>query len=269
MRTAMRIRLLTITSIATLCLALAPSAFASHFRGAAMIPSVTSSGQFTVTTTAFWRKGQSGLTPISIAVTKPDGSSGGTMTNSSTVTDTSDSRFDMSVVTSQIQLDGGPGLYQVRWQSSARVAGMRNGDPMNDTWDMRSAIYWDGTTASAPIQFNFQATNNEVVRGRMFDQFLGAVATSGLTLSHDSTLNPGIASQPPGFAIDGSTGEMTIPASQTSSYGDNTSDATNGADYAFSGRILASNGSFVGFDWVLDAVDASTAPQLDPTPPTG
>ena len=137
----MRMRLLTSISIATIFLAVAPTAFASHFRGAAMIPSVTAAGQFTVTTTAFWRKGQSALTGVSIAVTKPDGTSGGTMVNSNTVTDTSDSRFDMSVVTSQIQLGGGPGLYQLRWVDGDRVAGMRNGHPTVVTWDMKSAIY--------------------------------------------------------------------------------------------------------------------------------
>lgn len=72
----------------------------------------------------------------------------------------------------------------------------------------------------------------------------------------------GIPSQPPGFTINPATGALSISAANTATYADNSS-GNPGADYAFSGNIKASDGSFVEFDWLFDAVN--TGSNLAPT----
>ena len=128
---------------------------------------------------------------------------------------------------------------------------------------MNSAIFWNGSSASTPILFNFSNVQPEVVRGVAYNDNLDAQAGPGITLTYDQTLNTGIFSQPQGFTIDPNTGAMNILAASTTlaNYPDNGLNA--GADKAFSGNIKASDGSFVEFEWLFDAV--ATAGNLAPS----
>jgi hypothetical protein len=124
---------------------------------------------------------------------------------------------------------------------------------------MNSAIVWNGTTATKPIDFNFGSVQSQVSRLGAYSDNLDATSPDGLTLSYNQNLNLNINSQIPGFTVNTSTGLMTIPAANTPSITDNTSNGGQnvGADAAFSGNIIASNGSFVEFDWMFDGVDAA------------
>ena len=232
------------------------AAEASHFRGGAMVPTVSSSGLLTVTATTFWR-------PTAVADIDEGGniqSSAGNLTQvGGQVNDTTDTRFTKVTSIHTRQLTGA-GLYTISASSCCRVSGPINS--ASNTWTMNSAIFWDGSNASAPILFNFSNVQPEVVRGTAYNDNLDALAGSGLTLSYDQVLNAGISSQPPGFTINTATGAMHIPASSTTlaNYPDNF--ANPGADAAFSGNIKASDGSFVEFEWLFDAV--STASNLAP-----
>jgi hypothetical protein len=220
---------------------------ASHFRGAAMIPSVDADGKLTVTTTSFWR-------PTSVSQVQASVSGGATYLSSAPrVVDTSDVRFTKVINVDTFQLSGA-GTYNITGSSCCRVNGIQNfpGGSSSTSWTMDSTIVWNGTTGNTPILFNFSAVQPEVVRGTDYSGNLGAVAGPGLTLSYDQVLN-GIPSQPPGFTINPATGQLFISAANTAGYLDNSS-GNIGADYAFSGHIKASDGSSVEFDWLFDAV---------------
>lgn len=235
------------------------AAHASHFRGGALIPSVSANGLLTVNATSFWRP-----TSVSdIDEAAPISTNAGSMSPvGAAVTDTSDSRFTKVISTHTRQLSGA-GLYTISATSCCRVSGPINS--ASNTWTMNAAIYWNGNTANAPILFNFSNVQPEIVRGTAYNDNLDAMAGSGLTLSYDQALNAGISSQPPGFTIDPATGAMHIPASATTlaNYPDNP--VNTGADAAFSGNIKASDGSFVEFEWLFDAVATSSnlAPSIN------
>lgn len=217
---------------------------ASHFRGAAMVPTVSASGLITVTGTSFWRPtGVSNLSGFSI-----NGTSVGAI---STATDTSDSRFTKVTEVFQYQASGA-GLFAIESSSCCRVAGIANA--AESTWAMSSAIRWNGTSANSPILFSFSAIQPEVVRNQNYSDNLSAIGT-GLTYNQD--LNTSISSQPPGYAVNPITGQITIPAASTATYVDNPT-GNVGADYAFSGNIIAPDGSFVEFDWLFDAVNVGS-----------
>jgi hypothetical protein len=221
---------------------------ASHFRGGAINASVDANGLLTLTETSFWRK--STAYAGSGVVT-----SAGSLSTSGSI-NTSDARFDVSTVSGTIQLPGA-GLYTYANRSCCRVAGGLNFS--SSYFDMEGAIFWDGSTANAPILFDFASVSNEVVSGADYDQNLNAV---GVGLTYDQILAEGISGQPSGFTVDPVTGAMHIPAANTATYGQNTSN--DGADYAFSGNIKATDGSFTQFDWVFDVVTAASnlAPNL-------
>jgi hypothetical protein len=224
---------------------------ASHFRGAAMIPSVDEDGKLTVTTTSFWR-------PTSVSQVQANVSGGASYLGSaSSVIDTSDVRFTKVINVDTFQLSGA-GTYNITGNSCCRVDGIQNypGGNSSTSWTMNSTIVWDGTTGNTPILFNFSAVQPEVVRGSDYSGNLGAVSGPGLTLSYDQVLN-GIPSQPPGFTIDPATGQLFISAANTAGYLDN-NEGNAGADYAFSGHINASDGSSVEFDWLFDAVNTGS-----------
>jgi hypothetical protein len=224
---------------------------ASHFRGAAMIPSVDEDGKLTVTTTSFWR-------PTSVSQVQAGVSGGATYLGSaSSIIDTSDVRFTKVINVDTFQLSGA-GTYNITGSSCCRVDGIQNfpGGNSSTSWTMDSTIVWNGTTGNTPILFNFSAVQPEVVRGSDYSGNLGAVAGPGLTLSYDQVLN-GIPSQPPGFTIDPATGQLFISAANTAAYLDN-NEGNAGADYAFSGHIKASDGSSVEFDWLFDAVNTGS-----------
>lgn len=247
-------------SVGLLLLA-ACTAEASHFRGAAMIPSVNSSGLLTVTATSFWRPTAVADIDEGGAIFVAGGVGGMTQVGASVI-NTSDSRFTQVTSVHQVQLPGA-GTYSMAASSCCRVGGIINAS--ENTWTMNSGIYWDGSTANTPIQFNFSAVQPEVVRNQNYVGNLGAVAGPGLTLTYDQALNQNINSQPAGFTINPTTGALSISGANTNTYLDNPT-SNVGADYAFSGNIRASDGSFVEFDWLFDAVATSAvnrAPVVD------
>jgi MYXO-CTERM domain-containing protein len=232
-------------------LSVATLAQASHFRGAAMVPSVSSTGLLTVTVESFWRPDFLGTATVSITGV-------GSMARQSVVDDTSDVRFTRRIETFTQQLPNEAGLYSLQWSSDARIAGVRNAS--ESIWSMDSQIRWDGSTAIQPIVFSMSSIQPEVIRGFNYVGSLNAAAAPGLTLSYDQALNTSINSQPPGFTIDPATGAMFIPAAYTATYLDNSFTPSSGGDYAFSGNIFArdSNGTLWGaveFDWLFDAVN--------------
>ena len=221
---------------------LSTAAQASHFRGGAMVASVSASGLLTVTSTTFWRK--SAVNDINIAAPV-------SAISETWVQDTSDSRFDKNTGTHTFQL-ASSGLVSLSMSSCCRVSGASNS--FSNSWQLDSRILWNGTTANAPILFNFSNVQPEVLRGTAYAGNLGAISGSGLTLSYDQVLNPGITSQPAGFTVNAATGALAITAAATNgaSYVDNVSNV--GADAFFSGNIKASDGSFLEFEWVFDGV---------------
>jgi hypothetical protein len=232
---------------------------ASHFRGAAMVPTVSASGLLTITSTSFWNP--TFVSSVFANVTTPGAAF---ISQSTTNTDTTDSRFTVVTNVTTYQLSGA-GLYQIQNSNCCRVTGIQNiAGNSSISWTMNSAINWDGNSANAPILFNFNAIQPEVLRNANYSDNLGAVSGSGHTLTYNQNLNQNINSQPPGFVIDPNTGQLTIPAADTATYLDNPS-GNIGADYAFSGNILSSDGSSVEFDWLFDAVDATSnlAPDVD------
>lgn len=247
-RNAMRTGLLTGALLAGTALTTSV-AEASHFRGAAMVPTVNANGLLTVTSTSFWR-------PTFVSSLAPSVAGVGSMTQQSSVTDTSDSRFTVVTQVHTIQLPNS-GLFNISASNCCRVGGIQNvfGGNSSISFEMNSAINWNGSAANAPILFNFSAIQPEVLRGANYSDSLGATSGSGLTLSYNQVIN-GHDTQPPGYTVNSSTGQITIPAANTAAYTDNP--VENGADYAFSGNILASDGSFVEFDWLFDAVDSTS-----------
>lgn len=227
----------------------ATASHASHFRGAAMIPTVNANGLVTVTTTSFWRNGAADGVSASVI--------GGTFQSSAAqVFDTSDSRFTKVTDVARFQISGA-GTYAITGSSCCRVQGIRN-FPGNSSvgWTMNSTLVWDGVSAKTPILFNFSSVQPEVVRGVAYSGNLSAIAGTGLTLSYDQILN-GIPLQPPGFLVNSTTGALSISAADTAGYLDNSA-GNPGADYAFSGNIKASDGSQVEFDWLFDAVNTAS-----------
>lgn len=222
---------------------------ASHFRGAALIPTVSANGLLTVQATTFWRKGAADVLNIVVSGT-------GSFNPTTTSLDSADSRFDVRTSTFSAQLSGA-GTYDISMSSCCRVSGIANWSPFSSSvsWQMDSRIVWNGTTANAPILFNFSSVQPEVLRGANYSDNLGATSGSGHTLTYNGALN-GIPQQAVGLTINPATGQLTIPAASTAQYADNVFNV--GADQAFSGTILSSDGSFVEFDWLFDGVDSTS-----------
>jgi len=251
----------------------AGAADASHFSGAAMIPTITTSATgakiLTVVQTSFWRKNTSQSDAVRLNGTT-------TLNQISAVTDTSDSRYDVRTTTYTTDVTNiAPGLLQLTSSNGNRVAvGASLGNWSQSSWTMNSAIAWDGTSDTAPIDFDFTTIQPEVSRlaGNDYSQNLNATSADGLTLTYNQNLNQNINSAVPGFSVDPNTGLMTITgdanrAQITDNEGLNPgpNPSNLGADAAFSGNIIASNGSFVEFDWMFDGVDAAAnnAPVVD------
>lgn len=244
-------------SLAAAAMLVAGAAEASHNRGSALIPTIDSSGNLTIEATSFWRPTFVGGV-FNVNISGPGGSFNLGLSQVGG-DDTSDSRFtrvNESGTTNLSQL--GAGLYTISWSSCCRVSGIPNAD-----FDMgtTSTIFWDGTNATNPITFDIQNIQPNVVRGSAYSDNLGATSANGDTLSYDDTvLTVDITSQAPGFTID-PTGQINIPGASTAGYADNGSNV--GADMAFSGEIIAKNGSgattgTVQFDWLFDGVDTGT-----------
>lgn len=240
-------------SLAAAAMLVAGAAEASHNRGSALIPTIDGSGNLTIEATSFWRT--TFVDQVNnVTVTGPGGSFGISLSQVGP-NDTSDSRFTRVNETGSGSLTGrAPGLYTISWQSCCRVSGIPNAGGNMGT---SSTIFWDGSSASNPITFDIQNIQPNVVRGTAYSDNLGATSANGDTLSYDdSVLTVGVNSQAPGFTID-STGQINVPGGSTAGYADNGSNV--GADMAFSGEIIATNGSgqttgSVQFDWLFDAV---------------
>ena len=250
------------TSIRQLTLAAAVAAAlgttaadASHFRGASMVPVIDAGGVLTVTTTSFWDT--TFVSSVSPSLTGPGGGIG--LSQTSSVTDTSDARYTRVVqtYTADVGTAGqGAGTYAIDMGSCCRVSAGGVANWISDSWDMDAAVVWDGSSAANPIAFDFAGVQSQVLRSGSYTDNLGAVSPDALTLSYNQDLNLNITSQPPGFTIDPATGQMTIVAGSPGAldYSDNPLEL--GADAAFSGNIIASDGSFVEFDWMFDGVGA-------------
>lgn len=239
------------------------AAQASHFRGGALLPAVSASGLLTVNSTTFWRPSAVNQLAVQVA--------GAAAVNAAGVyapDDASDSRFTKAAGTHTFQLPGA-GVYNITMSSCCRVSGIQNFVGSSSTsWTMNSSIFWNGSSASTPILFNFSNVQPEVLRGANYVGNLGALGGAGLTLSYDQALNTPIASQPPGFTINPATGALFIPAASTATYVDNPT-SNIGADYSFSGNIFARDNTGaqqaqVEFEWLFDAVNtaSNTAPTV-------
>jgi hypothetical protein len=267
---------------AAAALALASEAQASHGRGAAIVPSVDAGGTLTVDMVGFWRQDASRSVCsfphdcISATVSGPGGTvgsiGGGVGSNSGGETlDLSDSRRAEVRQIDTIQLGQGAGLYTIRWSSCCWVDGVEG--LRSTSYGVQSTIFWDGATANAPILFDLENIQKEVVRGQAYSDNLDASSGNGRALSYSDTASSGLTGVlegPDTYAI-GPTGTITIAAgSQAAGTGtydipDNTQNP--GADHGFEGTITNADGSSVEFYWVFDGVEddgtSNLAPQVD------
>ncbi|NQZ80547.1 MAG: PEP-CTERM sorting domain-containing protein [Colwellia sp.] len=234
---------------------------ASHFRGAAVVPTVDANGMLTIDAKSFWRR-QVGTAAGTFPHSGVSGSSSlfvagaGNAALGSISLDTSDIRRSRIDETFSIQLPPGAGTYTISWGSNAWVAGVPNG---SGSYGTTSTIFWDGLTANTPIQFDLENIQQEVLRGAAYSDNLDAV---GVGLTYDDTfLGTGMSGQAPGYSIDAS-GQINMSAATTTAILDNGS--SPGADIGFSGKIGATDGSAVEFVWLFDAVDtgANLAPSI-------
>lgn len=244
---------LTVVSAAVTAAFLSSTAQASHFRGAAVVPSVSASGLLTIDSKSFWRVNSASGTGSSMSVTN-DATNAfvDSATRISRITDNSDSRRTELNEVYTLQLPGA-GLYNFSWGSSSWVSGVPNA---RNSYGTTSSIFWDGSTANSPIIFDLENIQQEVVRGTTYSDNLDVI---GNVTYDDTHLSTGMTSQAAGYSIDAS-GQITITNPQ---YADNASN--DGADQAFSGSIDAADGSSVEFVWLFDAVDTGTVTNQAPT----
>lgn len=229
---------------------------ASHFRGAALVPTVDANGTVTVDAKSFWRLSNGtpagsfphdGVTSISVAGV-------GSFSQDSIVQDLSDSRRAEVNTTFNFQLPGA-GVYDISWSSGSWVSGVPNA---GGSYGTTSQIFWDGSSANSPIVFDLENIQQEVVNGTPYSDNLDVI---GNVTYDDTYLATGMSSQAAGMSID-ATGQIEIA---NPNYADNLSNP--GADQAFSGEINAADGSSVEFVWLFDAVDQASnfAPSITDT----
>ncbi|MBT0587048.1 PEP-CTERM sorting domain-containing protein [Alteromonas oceanisediminis] len=235
----------------------ASTANATHFRGAAIVPSVDASGVLTVSAKSFWRRqdgtsaGQfphSGIGSLSV-----DGGVG-TITDISIAQDVSDTRRAEINEVFSAQLPGA-GLYTISWSGTSWVGGVPNA---GGGYGTTSTIFWDGQTANTPIQFDLENIQQQVVDGVAYSDNLDAIG-SGLVYD-DSFLSRGLSRQATGFSIDAS-GQIDIDAASIGTYPNTNS---TGSDQAFSGKITSDDDSSIEFVWLFDKVTTASnlAPQI-------
>ncbi|CAA0347628.1 exported hypothetical protein [Alteromonas alvinellae] len=239
---------------------IASSANASHFRGAALVPSVDANGVLTVTSKSFWRKGTAAFgIGSSVSVTGSGTFNAGEI---SSTLDTSDVRRDSNTEEFQTTLPGA-GYYTITWNGCCWVAPGSSQNFIESGYSTTSTVYWDGSNATNPIQFDLENIQQQVVGGQAYSDNLDVVSSTAL--SYDTSyVSSSMTSQAEGFTIDG-TGQIAIDATSTANYVDNPLAASVGADEAFSARITASDGvnpnenSSVEFVWLFDVVDSQAA----------
>jgi hypothetical protein len=257
-------QLLCSAAVAAVVGGMATNAQASHFRGASLIPSVDANGVLTVVETSFWRYAAPDTAGTVVA--------GASQINGgSNSFDGSDSRFQKNTRTRTFRLPGA-GTYDIRTNACCRVA--HGGTALNNwnnnsSYQVNSRVVWDGNSATTPIAFSFNTLQPEVSRNpgaaNDYSDNLNALSPDGLTLTYNAALTGGMNFQPVGYAVDPNTGQVTLVGdANRAAIGDNTS-FNLGADAGFSGTIMASNGSFVQFDWMFDGVDGAInqAPMVD------
>ena len=244
----------TLLSAAIASVSISSVVQASHFRGAAVVPAVSSTGLLTVDAKSFWRPGLSDSVGSLFVTNTTTSTSMGNFSASSSSQDASDSRRIEVNEDFSIQLPGA-GLYELSWGSSSWVASVPNA---SGSFGTTSSIYWDGSTANSPIFFDLENIQQEVVRGTAYSDNLDVIGT----VTYDDTfLSTGMSRQAAGYSIDAS-GQINI-ANPT--YADNANSSSVGADEAFSGKINAADGSSVEFVWLFDAVDSSSVVNQAPT----
>lgn len=258
----------TLVATAVMSATFSGSAMATHFRGAALTPSVDADGTLTINATSFWRQSEFASVcsfphdciASTASVTGPGGFSTSSESDITQTQDLTDTR--RTEVTEQFTFDisnGGAGSYDISWGGSSWVHDLPNA---SGGYGTTSTISWDGESDSTPILFNLNNIQQEVNRNTDYSDNLGAVAGSGLSLSYAETLSSGMSSQPVGYSVS-STGEIQITDAGTDQILDNPNSNSPGADVAFSGEILADDGSSVEFVWVFDGVDEALSPNVD------
>lgn len=246
---------LTLVSAAVAAAFLSSTAHATHFRGAAVVPTVSATGLVSVDATSFWRlqNGTSaGNFPHSGIASLSVSGGVGSVSRTTVTQNTSDSRRAAVFEDFSFQLPSA-GLYTISWGSSSWVGGVPNA---SGSYGTTSSIFWDGSNANSPIVFDIENIQQEVVRGTTYSDNLDVI---GNVTYDDTHLSTGMSSQAAGYSID-ATGQITITNPQ---FADNS--GNDGADQAFSGTIDAADGSSVEFVWLFDAVDTGTVTNQAPT----
>jgi uncharacterized protein DUF6519 len=226
-------------------------AFRGNYRGGYMVPRVEN-GDLRVAVTSFWRKTKAAM-PVLLAVI--DGGPPQLMVPSQTDPDlVTDQRYDRRTSTHSLTLPAGrPLTIDIRWEDFNRISHVANA--RLGGFALASRIVWDGRPEGTrqPIALDSPDMNPRVVRGSAFRASLNAGSPLGLHLSFDQKLAQNITRPAPGFTVDAGSGLMTIDAGSTPQYRDNP--VNPGGDVAFSGNVLAADGSFVQFDGLFDGVD--------------
>jgi hypothetical protein len=225
--------------------------FRGSYRGGYMIPSIVGGKQLNVTVTSFWRKTHAKMPVLFASI---NGGPPQFMTPQLTQNDdVTDPRYDVRVSQHVLGLQpGSPQKIEIHWDGFNRISHVPN--VRLGGFGLRSGIVWDGREPVQPISLDLRKVNLNVVRGRDYQESLGASSPNRQPLTYKQELALNIVRQPPGLGIDRETGVMKIPAAETRRYTDNP--ANPGADLAFSGVILARDGSFVAFDGLFDGVEA-------------
>ncbi|UWQ23205.1 VPLPA-CTERM sorting domain-containing protein [Jannaschia sp. W003] len=275
-----RINLAGLALAASATLGFASTADASHGRGAAMVPSVSANGVLTLDMVSFWRQGTTVCSfpsdCISASVTGPSGFQGGVgggvgANSGGESLDNADSRRSEVRQVDTLQLTQGAGLYTIDFSGCCWVGGVEGLN--SSSYGTRSTIFWDGQTANAPILFDLENIQQEVVRGQNYSDNVDATSGNGLALSYAATTASGltgVASGPDTYSIDAN-GTITIAAGDqalgTGTYDINDNNFEPGADHAFEGTIANADGSSIEFYWVFDGVEDdgtnNLAPQVD------
>lgn len=135
--------------------AIDPQLALSHFRGATITHSVTATGQVTIEINSAWGSFQSA--PVVSVRTGPSltGAVIGSFSPSSTTQTGGGTELGGSTFTTRrdivnFSLAGqGAGTYYATWNSNARVSGIQNPGGASGSWEIETAIVWDGVNASA------------------------------------------------------------------------------------------------------------------------
>ena len=224
--------------------------FRGNFRGGHMLPTVHEN-QLRVDVVSFWRKKKPAIPVLFASI---NGGPPQFLEPFLVEDDLTNLDFDVRLTRHTLNLT--PGTEQVidvRWDGASRVSHVPNVNL--GSFSLRSRMVWDGrpSLVRIPIVLNLRTVNRNVIRGQGYEARLAASSPDGLRLTYDQALSENIAVQPPGLRIDPQTGLMSIDAGNTPKYKDN--QRNPGADFAFSGTVFASNGSFVMFEGMFDGIE--------------